>query len=202
MYTLLKPIQVREQLISKNIRFFTPKLFSKIFNSSQLSTKHFIETQTKSGLLLTRLKKGLYTLKTDPPSEEEIANTLYQPSYISFEYALAYYGLLPEMPYTITSATTKPTRNFTLNSLSFLYRSIKNNIYFGYSLIKQNDKSFSIADPEKAFLDYFYFVFLGKSTTNDRLITSAKSKINPITVKNYLKLFHNSSFTKFIKSIL
>ena len=64
-------------------------------------------------------------LKTDPAEEAEIANRLYQPSYLSFEYALAFYNLLPEMPYGVTSATTKPTRNFIINGLGFNYLTIK-----------------------------------------------------------------------------
>lgn len=201
MSTFLKPLQVREKLLSQGINIFTTQLFSQLFNTSKFSTKHFLETQVKAGLL-TRLKKGLYTLKTDLPPEEEIANKLYQPSYISFEYALAYYGLLPEMPYIVTSATTKPTRNFTINSSTFSYRSIKKNIFTGYSLIKQNNRSFLIADPEKACLDYLYFVFLGKSPLNDRLMVRIKSKINQTILKQYLLVFNNPMFTKFINSIL
>lgn len=201
MSTLLKPLQVREKLLSLKINIFTTQLFSQVFNTSKSSTKHFFETQSKAGLLI-RLKKGLYALKTDLPSEEEIANRLYQPSYISFEYALAYYGLLPEMPYTITSATTKPTRNFMIDSSTFSYRSVKNSIFTGYSLIKQNNHSFLIADPEKACLDYLYFVFLGKSPLNDRLIIRIKSKINQALFKQYILAFNNPMFTKFIDSIL
>lgn len=201
MSTYLKPIQVREKLISQQIKAFTPNLFSQIFKISKTSTKHFLESQTKLGLLI-RLKRGLYSLKTDSISEQEIANTTYQPSYISFEYALSFYGLLPEMPYIITSATTKPTRNFSINTTNYSYRSIKNNLYTGYSLIKQNNQSFLIADKEKAFLDYFYFVYLKKLPSNDRLITRAKEKLDYKKVQSYLSLYNNPAFTKFIDSIL
>jgi len=201
MSTYLKPLLIREKLISQGIRIFTPSLFSQITGANKISTKHFLETQVKSGLLI-RLKRGLYTLKTDPPSEQEIANSIYQPSYISFEYALAFYGLLPEMPYSLTSATTKTTRNFTINSTTFSYRSIKTNIFTGYSLIKEGNHSFLIADQEKAFLDYYYFVYLGKASTNDRLISRAKLKLNQIKIKTYLSLFNNPPFTKFINSFL
>ena len=174
---------------------------TQIFNTGKISTKHFLETQTKLGTF-TRFKRGLYCLRTDQPSEQEIANNLYQPSYISFEYALSYYGLLPEMPYIITSATTKPTRNFTTNSSTYLYRTIKNSLYTGYSLIKDSPKSFLIADMEKAFLDYYYFVYLKKLPANDRLISRVKLKTSQTLIQSYLKLYNNSKFTKFINSIL
>jgi len=200
MSTLLKPLQVRKKLISKKIHIFTPQLFSQLFKTNKSSTKHFLESQVKTELFI-RLKRGLYALKTDMPSEEEIANQLYQPSYISFEYALAYYGLLPEMPYTITSATSKATRNFTINSQTFSYRSIKKTIFTGYSLIKQNNRSFLMADPQKAYLDYLYFVFLGKSPLNNRLVDRAVVKINRTIFKHYLSIFKNHKFTDFVNSL-
>jgi len=201
MSTLLKPLQVRKKLISKNIHIFTPQIFSQLFNTNKTATKHFLETQVKSDLLI-RLKRGLYALKTDLPSEQDIANHLYQPSYVSFEYALAYYGLLPEMPYAITSATTKPTRSFTVNSQTFSYRTIKKSIYTGYSLVKQDNQSFLIADQEKAYLDYLYFVYLGKNPPNDRLNSQAKRKINQKKIQHYLSLFKNPKFTHFVKTLI
>ncbi len=188
MSTLLKPIMVRKELLRLEIRTFQPAIFSKIFEVSPLSTKYFLERQTREGLFL-RLKKGLYTLKTDLPSEEEIANALYKPSYLSFEYALAYHGLIPEMPYAITSATTKPTREFIVAQKSFLYLTIKNEAYTGYSLIKLENKSFLIADPEKAVADYLYFESLGKKTHNDRLNLDS---VNKDQLNRYMNLYNRN----------
>ncbi|MBI2025904.1 MAG: hypothetical protein HYT06_00835 [Candidatus Levybacteria bacterium] len=195
MYTLLKPLQVREELLERNMRIFTPEEFSRLFQTPKHVTKYFLEKQTMYGLFL-RLKKGLYFLKTDPPSEEEIANSLYKPSYISFEYALSYYGILAEMPYTVTSATTKPTRLFTLNNMSFSYYTIKDHLFTGYSLIKLGSKSFLIADKEKALVDYLYFESLGKKPHNDRLNLSG---IDKEKLQEYLKLFKRKSFIKYVK---
>src|SRR3990167_1011114 len=166
MYTLMKPIVVREELKKRNIKIFTPDIFSRTFQISSYKTKYFLERQAKDGFLL-RLKQGLYTLKTDLPSEEEIANALYRPSYISFEYALAYYNILPEMPYTITSATTKPTRIFTIAEKTFIFSTIKNEAYTGYIALKRGGQLILIAEPEKALVDYLYFVSLNKKPKND-----------------------------------
>lgn len=197
MYTLLKPIKIREELLKRGIRIFTPQVFAQIFSVNPQVTKHFLETQTKEGFLM-RFKKGLYALKSDQPSEEEIANRLYQPSYISFEYALAYHNILPEMPYVVTSATTKPTRLFTTSSLSFAYYSIKPEFYTGYSLVRTDIKSFFIADPEKAVADYLYFVTLGKRPLNDRLVLKTINKEKLIT---YAKLYKRSNLVKLVKDI-
>ena len=62
----------------------------------------------KSGDILA-LKSGLYVSSERYGanfSSLQIANLLYGPSYISLEYALAHYGLIPEQVFEITSVTT------------------------------------------------------------------------------------------------
>lgn len=199
MYTLPKPLTVREELLEKGIHIFTPIEFERIFKLAKYQTKYFLEEQSRKGLL-KRLKKGLYTLRTDLPSETEIANRLYQPSYISFEYALAKYNILPEMIYQVTSATTKPTRVFIVNDKAFSYLTIKKEAYTGYLLQKSEDGgSTLIAEAEKALVDYLYFVSLGKKTFNDRLkITSLdKNKLY-----KYASVYNRKKVNQLIEKLL
>ena len=58
----------------------------------------------KAGVL-QRLRRGIYQLAGQPPDVPRIANALYLPSYLSFESALARYGILSQIPYTVTFAT-------------------------------------------------------------------------------------------------
>lgn len=197
MYTLLKPIQIREELLNRKLRIFTALEFMRIFQTSPHQTKYFLETQVQEKLLI-RLKRGIYALRTDPPFEEEIANALYKPSYISFEYALAYYDMLPEMPYKVTSATTKPTRVFNTDYMSFVYYTIKKEAFTGYSLVTTDTKSFLIADPEKALIDYMYFETLGKRSRNDRFILK---NINKEKLTDYAKLYQRKSLIEYTKEI-
>ena len=194
----MKPLSTREELIKKKLYIFTPYDFERAFSLPKHKAKYFLEKESDSGLFL-RLKKGLYSLKTDLPSEKEIANRLYQPSYISFEYALAYYNILPEMPYSITSATTKVTRTFTVANKAFSYSTIKKEAYTGYVLIKQNGKSFLMAEPEKALVDYLYFVVLGKKTKNDRLNISS---LNKEKLFEYASLYGRDKLIKLVKKLL
>lgn len=198
MYTLLKPLLVRRKLLDKGITIFTPLEFGRIFDLPDYKTKYFLEKWANEEFL-TRLKKGIYALKTDLPTEEEIANRLYKPSYLSFEYALAYYNILPEMPYTITSATTKPTRTFTVENKTFSYSKMKKNAYMGYVLIKKGDKSFLIADPEKALVDYLYFVAIGKKPFNERLNLSG---LNKDKLSKYAKLYNRAKLVRLIHKLL
>lgn len=194
----MKPLLARETLLKKGITIFTLKDFQRVFQLSRHKVKYFLEKESKKGLFL-RLKKGLYSLRTDLPSEEEIANRLYKPSYISFEYALGTYSILPEMTYSVTSATTKPTRIFTIEGKAFSYFTIKKEAYTGYTLVKQEKKTFLMAEREKALVDYLYFVVLGKKSYNDRLNTSSLKKEKLLL---YASLYHRDKLIRLIEKLI
>ncbi len=77
---------------------------------------------------LIRLKKGLYILgkdyQTTSPDAISLANILYAPSYVSFDYALSYYGLIPERVYEITSATMRMKKEFDTPLGRFTYKPV------------------------------------------------------------------------------
>jgi predicted transcriptional regulator of viral defense system len=77
---------------------------------------------------LIRLKKGVYTLGEDYQTASidmiSLANTLYAPSYVSFDYALSYYGLIPERVYEITSATMRMKKEFDTPLGRFTYKPV------------------------------------------------------------------------------
>jgi predicted transcriptional regulator of viral defense system len=204
MYNLVKPLTTREELLKRKIRIFSNLEFTQIFGLSPYQAEYELRQLTDEGLL-SRLKRGLYVLKTDPPSEEEVANALYKPSYISFEYALAYYNIIPEMTYQITSATTKPTRLFTTNHSVFSYYTIKQEAYTGYVLAQRGEKWFYIADREKALVDYLYIISLGQRVIsggrflNDRLNLQ---NLNRDKILIYAQLYHWSKLDKLVEEVL
>jgi len=114
----------------------------------------------KKGYLL-QLKKGVYvfsdTYRKIAPSLRFIANYLVMPSYLSLEYALGYYDLIPEKVTVYNSLTTKKTQTFTNALGRFEYSSVKESLFFGFTKVSSNDQDFFIAFPEKAILDFFYF---------------------------------------------
>lgn len=198
MYTLLKPLQVREELLHRNVRVFTGQDFQRIFTVTPTATKYFLEKFAVEGLFI-RIKRGLYGLKTDQPDEEEIANALYKPSYISFEYALSYWNIIPEMAYSLTSATTKPTRTFTIGETNtYSYFTIKREAYTGYLLQKNEQKRYLIAEPEKALVDYLYYVSIGHRSLNSRFdVTTIKKE----KLMEYAKLFGRKKLLNLIRTL-
>ncbi len=110
---------------------------------------------------LVQLKKGVYvfsdTYRKAVPSRGFIANYLVMPSYLSLEYALGYYGLIPEKVTVYSSLTTKKTQEFTNALGRFEYCSVKESLFFGFTKATYDNQDFFIALPEKAILDFFYF---------------------------------------------
>jgi len=106
---------------------------------------------------LIRLKRGLYAVSPDLSGKtlslELIANHIYGPSYVSMEYALRYYGLIPERVYEVKSMTSKRSRQFVNELTTFSYIEIPDD-YFPIG-IKQvtTTQTFLIASPEKALCD-------------------------------------------------
>ena len=55
---------------------------------------------------IVKITKNLYETDKNTPGYL-VANAIYSPSYLSFDYAMAYHGLIPETVYVYTSATFK-----------------------------------------------------------------------------------------------
>ena len=114
---------------------------------------------TKKGLLI-RLKQGYFTFpeyKNKSDYSYYFANRIYRPSYISLHTALAFYGMIPESVVQITSVTTLKTSSFKNEFGEFIYKTVNEDLMFGYDLKPLNDgKTLKFAKPEKALLDLLY----------------------------------------------
>ena len=112
---------------------------------------------------IIRVKQSLYVVG-DIYSDKNIskgllANLIYGPSYVSMEYALSFYGLIPERVYEITSMTTKMLKNYDTPFGRFTYIKSPTCIYSKDIKIVQNEDgtSFMIASAEKALCDKLIF---------------------------------------------
>jgi len=193
----LKPIYVQQTLQAKGVRLFSPLDFQRVFGVSLRATQEFIKDHCDD--LFLKIRNGLYALRADQPQEEIIANRLYAPSYISFEYALNRYGVIPEIVYAVTSATTRITREFVVDNKSFTYSHIKKQAYRGYKAEKLGGVTILIAEPEKALADYLYFVDLKRKTLNERLnVRKLKKKV----IMEYARLFGRESLIKLVRAVI
>lgn len=111
---------------------------------------------------IVRLKKGMYIASYDetgkPLSRELIANHLYGPSYVGREYALRYYGLIPERVYSMTSVTTKHSREFDNATGNYDYQNCSAEYFpIGVRMEQSDGVTFLIATKEKALCDVINF---------------------------------------------
>ena len=104
---------------------------------------------------LIKLKRGLYETNKDA-DPFTLANIILSPSYISFETALAYYGMIPERVYVVKSASFKKNKKkeYKNNFGLFLYQDINPNAYpYDINEIEIDGTKVMIASKEKALTD-------------------------------------------------
>lgn len=105
-----------------------------------------------SGELIS-LRRGLYATRRDL-DPRCLAGPIYGPSYVSFETALAWHGMIPEGVAEVLSATVKRAVTFENAFGRFRYLAVPKAAYpIGVSRITESDLPFLIASPTKALVD-------------------------------------------------
>ena len=102
---------------------------------------------------LVSLRRGLYASRRDI-DPRCLAGPIYGPSYVSFETALAWHGMIPEGVAEILSATPKRPAVFDNDFGRFRYQTIPKAVYpIGIGRVTESDLPFLIASPTKALVD-------------------------------------------------
>jgi len=148
--------------------------------------RNFISQLVKKGELI-RLKNGFFVIadkiKNERVPYEQIGNLLYGPSYISFEWALSYYGMIPEGVYVVTSACAARAKSFKTALGTFDYFFLSHSRYITGVLQKENNSGkFLIASPEKALADLVHFKSRGLTGKDllDDLIEARRMEENQL----------------------
>jgi len=188
------------------------KKIDSCFHKQRLS-----EWQNKG--YIKKVRRGYYIFSDLQISEQVlfvIANTIYQPSYISLEMALSLYGLIPESVYGVTSITSLKTINFKTSLGDFIYRSVKPDLMFGYELREisgdgnSGGQKYGLAEMEKAVLDFLYLNPHIKNLADFEglrfNVLQFKETANMAKFQKYLEAFNSkalslrvSEFIKFIE---
>lgn len=160
---------------------------------------------------IIKLTKNLYETEINTPGYL-VANAIYTPSYLSFDYALSYYGLIPETVYVYTSATynKKKKKNYTNALGTFTYRDVPSQVYpYGINIINEGDYSYVIATPEKAICDKLYTLKPVKNKKemkfllfNDLRIDNAMFKELNFEDLNILCDIYKSTNMKLLKKVI
>ncbi len=111
----------------------------------------------KDGYLIPIIK-GLYETDRSVPGHC-LSEIIYGPSYLSFEYALSWHGLIPEAVYVYTSATCgkKKKKQYDTPFGVYTYRDVPIRVFpYGTKIYSEKEYGFVMASAEKAVCDILY----------------------------------------------
>ena len=132
---------------------FTTKDLALLWEDCDIDTlKSKIAYYVKEGAL-RRLRRGVF-VKKDVYDAKELATSIYQPSYISFETVLREAGIIFQHYDTIFVAAPW-SRNISIDGKKIVYRTMKKGVLYNSAGVLQKGV-YSIATPERAFVDMLY----------------------------------------------
>jgi len=124
--------------------------------------KNLITKLVKNGWLI-RIKRGLYAISDLSTrgflslSPYLVANLLVKNSYVSFESALAYCGMLDQFTDKMISVSPKVYKTVSLNNIEYSFIKTKAELYFGWQEVTIDNRTTRIATAEKALIDIINF---------------------------------------------
>ena len=146
-----------KRVYESSSQMFSIKSLRETLNIENTDSFFKLVKRLLDGEVISKIERGKYVLKNYSGSEFLLANFIYEPSYVSFESALSYHGVLSQFPYEVTSATIKQTRTKEFGGRQYSYYKIKKDLFWGYT---KND-NYLVADREKALTDQMYFASKG-----------------------------------------
>jgi len=185
-------------LLSADSPFLTLSSLQAILNITRESSRTAAFRLVERGILI-RMRRDLYALVNRNYSLFSLANALHQPSVISLETALNYWGLIVQVPQVIFSVSLRSYR-YETDNIEFIYRRIEPSL-FRFGQVKSED--FHITEPEKAFLDTLYMKSKGLVELLPEDVDMRKldielliyySRFYPGIVRRLLRVFREQSY--------
>lgn len=179
------------------------------YNFADYSNKNNKINREIKNQKLFKIITGLY--ETDPNTPGYLlASSIYGPSYISFEYALSFYGFIPERVDTVTCATFNKKKKKQYNTLFgvFTYRDVPSLVYpLEIVLMQDGSYSYQIATLEKALCDKLYtlkplknYSNLEKMLFDDlRINIDDFNKLNIDKIQKLSVLYHSTNVSLLAK---
>ncbi|MCX6761732.1 MAG: hypothetical protein NTY33_02705 [Candidatus Moranbacteria bacterium] len=166
----------------------------KIADLDDGSLRVAISRLVKAGKIIA-LIKGYYCQDLAKVDFPKLALEIYAPSYLSFEWALGQTGVLSQKSYALTLATTKRAHQVEITDLTFIYRHLRADLFFGYEI----KEGYLIAQPEKAFLDLAYLSLNGYAKFDAEEMDLTLLDKNKL--RSYLKKFKSKRLNKLIGAL-
>ena len=189
---------------TRNMPYFDFATIAQLSGEPRQSLRMQLSRLVRQGKLKS-LRRGMYVLgepyRKVNPNPALLANRIYTPSYLSFHWALGYYGLIPEKVVLFTSATARVPRLFKNEFGSFQYKHIKPDCFAGYQTVEFDRQKFLIAVPEKALLDLWHIE--GGEWTTERMAGMRFQNFETVLLKKltgYVGLFNSPRLIRAIRN--
>jgi len=195
-----------EQLVSaiRNMPYFDFATIAQLSGEPRQSLRMQLSRLIKQGKIKS-LRRGMYALgepyRKVNPNPAMLANRIYTPSYLSFHWALGYYGLIPEKVVLFTSATARVPRLFKNEFGSFQYKHIKPDCFAGYQTVEIDRQKVLIAAPEKALLDLWHIE--NREWTTERMAGMRFQNFEMILLKKlnrYAEMFQSPRLIRAVRN--
>ncbi len=159
---------------------------------------------------IIQLKRGVYCLGPknlkQPINLFEVANKIYSPSYVSLESSLSFHGLIPEGVMTVTSISSKRSKEFENELGIFSYSKDQKFNFLGVERVVYNDSIFLMAEPTRALIDLIILNHIKSIHLDDwfdslRIDQKELKKLISIKLLRQLGgIYKNQSVNQFIKN--
>lgn len=147
--------------------------------------------------MLSRVRRGLYVDRLHGYRPEILGQRWVGPCYLSTESALDRYelcqtGMMASTYVTTTLLAGRARAVRVLDGHRFVYRHVRPHLFFGF----RPEDGLSIADPEKAVIDFLYFFKKGqRSAVSPEEITAGKLDVQRF--RRYLRRYRQRGFERY-----
>lgn len=194
---------------------FTAPYYSRnnlelILGSNRRTLDYRILALIRKGIL-ERIRPGFYLntklLSTSTEKEsllEYVGTVAKYPSYVSLEYALSAYGLIPESIFTITYITSKKPGQYFSDNISLKYRNIKPELFNGYETRTYGKGVYLYARKYKALFDFIYLTPTPNQRAFKELLLSSRinwSALSSMDRDEFIAMCSSSGSGKMMKAI-
>ena len=189
--------------ILKHPIFTFEDIFKYFPKEKQVTIKSQLSRWVKRGYLKKIKREHFILAETEINDEFSLTPFIYSPSYVSLETALNNYGIIPDIPFSITAITTKKTKTFKTPFGLFNFRHVNPKLFFGFENVGKKPFVYQVAYPEKALLDYLYlYPNISNHNSFPKDYRLDLEDLNWTRLKSFTRVFKNKKISKAVKILI
>lgn len=180
------------EVIRKNdFSLFTTADVVTLASLSRSAATHALNRLAAHGLL-KKIKRGLWAnaLRGDVNPYEAVTHlTAPWTSYISLHSALSDAGVIEEIPHVVYGVTAGRPRRYETPIGRFHVHHLPEHLMWGFEMRRIGQRTYPMAEPEKAFLDLAYLSLIPRSRLRMPQKRSARWTLDKKTLRDYAVRF-------------